>query len=39
MSIRAIAGPTPRRYQSGETDNWGGSADGGELARTALSLK
>jgi len=27
MSIRAIAGPTPRRYQSGETDIWGGSAD------------
>jgi hypothetical protein len=27
MSIRAIAGPTPRRYQSGETDIWGESAD------------
>ncbi len=27
MSIRAIAGPTPRRYQSGETNIWGGSAD------------
>jgi hypothetical protein len=38
MSIRAITGTTARRYQSGETDIWGGSSRcGGELARTALS--
>jgi hypothetical protein len=37
MSIRAIAGPTPRRYQSGETDIWGGSADAASSWRAPRS--